>query len=1041
MNENLIDRIGDNYLTPDYKDGDTLLHTDYNEFLDIAKTAINENYHDIQKIQKGEVNVGNANKLSDAVLSRSTDGTLENDDNKIPSAQQVKGYVDGLYEELNGKNESLSLSVTNAVNTANSASSVASVAKNTADAATILVSEAKNLATSASTSAGEALKKAEDLSSTKADKTELEGLSSVEETGNKLDVSMDTSTYVITIKLLNKANSVLSTKTIDLPLETFIVGASYNELTKSIEFTLKNGTKLTVSVADIVDGLVTDEIFNNKVKELTDSIESVKTIIGKLSSLKTSNKTSIVLSINELFDMISNSEIVGEKGDTFIPSVSQEGVISWTNDGGRPNPDPVNIKGPIGNTGPQGPKGETGEQGPQGLKGDPGVDGQNGADGITPHIGDNGNWFIGDNDTGKPSRGEKGETGATGPKGPEGPQGLQGPAGKDGQSFKIVGSVNAVGDLPEPSTVEAGTAYFVGTITPRDVYVVNVKTSSWVNQGKLQGPEGPQGPKGEQGPQGVQGEKGDTGPKGETGEQGIQGPEGPQGLKGDTGLQGPKGEKGDTGATGPAGPGVVAGGTTGQVLGKASDNDYDVTWVDQTGGGESPVTYIENNSTYSPFVLGEHEPGVYVFKKQPYVKARTSNTESFLASAVDNTIYLLKTPLANDPEGTIVASFITQSLQQGRIKLSSTYVHGLTSEVSNNGRSFVHISLDEEILGTKTFYNLPKLYSEKTPTNDLEFATKKYVDDNLPVFFIEDTFSENNPFILAGKKPGIYNIFNADTSKKATMLYLKGETSNTTILHRGLYGAFVIVRDYKSAPDNSLVAMYMEGNLSYYGISKKSTQSSGLELGGPINNYSNLITSNGNSEITGLYKFTSDIPRITSTTSPSLDQHIVTKKYVDDAVANAGGGGTEPQYMVTTGSENISLSNVTYIDYALALDKVLRHSGESYFRLATGGEIEVLKDCHALVSAHVTFNIAKENNVGSIVTSINRNQEVVDPLYKVSKDVLKSGTAQYIDLSVPTMPVDLKAGDILTLNVGCSSSLSTFTSVSTIISFLSVVKL
>ena len=50
MNENLIDRIGANYLTPDYKDGDTLLHTDYNEFLDIAKTAINENYHDIQMV-------------------------------------------------------------------------------------------------------------------------------------------------------------------------------------------------------------------------------------------------------------------------------------------------------------------------------------------------------------------------------------------------------------------------------------------------------------------------------------------------------------------------------------------------------------------------------------------------------------------------------------------------------------------------------------------------------------------------------------------------------------------------------------------------------------------------------------------------------------------------------------------------------------------------------------------------------------------------------------------------------------------------------
>lgn len=36
------------------------------------------------------------------------------------------------------------------------------------------------------------------------------------------------------------------------------------------------------------------------------------------------------------------------------------------------------------------------------------------------------------------------------------------------------------------------------------------------------------------------------------------------------------------------GGGVPAGGTTGQVLGKASDTDYDTEWVDQTGGGGTP---------------------------------------------------------------------------------------------------------------------------------------------------------------------------------------------------------------------------------------------------------------------------------------------------------------------------------------------------------------------------------------------------------------------------------------------------------------------
>ena len=41
----------------------------------------------------------------------------------------------------------------------------------------------------------------------------------------------------------------------------------------------------------------------------------------------------------------------GEDGATFTPAVSEDGVLSWTNDGGLPNPEPVNIKGPPGEGG------------------------------------------------------------------------------------------------------------------------------------------------------------------------------------------------------------------------------------------------------------------------------------------------------------------------------------------------------------------------------------------------------------------------------------------------------------------------------------------------------------------------------------------------------------------------------------------------------------------------------------------------------------------------------------------------------------------
>lgn len=99
-----------------------------------------------------------------------------------------------------------------------------------------------------------------------------------------------------------------------------------------------------------------------------------------------------------------------------------------------------------------------------------------------------------------------------------------------------------------------------------------------------QGPEGPRGPEGPKGPQGEPGNNGEQGPKGDPGPQGVPGPQGdpgPQGPKGDPGEQGPEGPqgpKGDPGEQGPAGQGVPAGGTTGQVLRKTSDNDYETEW-------------------------------------------------------------------------------------------------------------------------------------------------------------------------------------------------------------------------------------------------------------------------------------------------------------------------------------------------------------------------------------------------------------------------------------------------------------------------------
>lgn len=68
----------------------------------------------------------------------------------------------------------------------------------------------------------------------------------------------------------------------------------------------------------------------------------------------------------------------GKDGATFTPALAADGTLSWSNNMGLKNPDPVNIMGPQGPQGPtgaDGAKGEQGEPGPAGPKGEPGEKG------------------------------------------------------------------------------------------------------------------------------------------------------------------------------------------------------------------------------------------------------------------------------------------------------------------------------------------------------------------------------------------------------------------------------------------------------------------------------------------------------------------------------------------------------------------------------------------------------------------------------------------------------------------------------------------
>jgi hypothetical protein len=161
-------------------------------------------------------------------------------------------------------------------------------------------------------------------------------------------------------------------------------------------------------------------------------------------------------------------------------------------------------------------------------------DGNDGADGITPTIGDNGNWYLGNEDTGKPSRGLKGdtgETGATGERGPQGPQGVrgeQGPVGPQGQAFTIKKTYATVQlMIADYDNMEVNDYVMIsGNIEQEDNAKLFTKTDiedptyKWQYLADFSGATGIQGERGPQGIQGVQGPQGIQGPQGEKGDNG-----------------------------------------------------------------------------------------------------------------------------------------------------------------------------------------------------------------------------------------------------------------------------------------------------------------------------------------------------------------------------------------------------------------------------------------------------------------------------------------------------------------------------------------
>lgn len=148
--------------------------------------------------------------------------------------------------------------------------------------------------------------------------------------GHSLTMTIDPTTYVVTLSLLDAGGTALSTQTIDLPLESVVVSGSYDADTKEVVLTLQNGSEVRFSVADLVDGLASqsaldaevqarqqaDTTLQNNINAEATARQQADTALGQ--RIDDLNATDIALSVADL-----NATNVADGMEELVENISQ----------------------------------------------------------------------------------------------------------------------------------------------------------------------------------------------------------------------------------------------------------------------------------------------------------------------------------------------------------------------------------------------------------------------------------------------------------------------------------------------------------------------------------------------------------------------------------------------------------------------------------------------------------------------------------------------------------------------------------------------
>lgn len=113
----------------------------------------------------------------------------------------------------------------------------------------------------------------------------------ISETGNKIQLLMDTSTYKIKAILKDKNNNTIDTSNeIDLPMESVVLSVTYNSTDKELVITLQNGSVTRVPLSSLISGLVNEDSLESTLEDYV-LVSDYNTAISSLETGKADKST------------------------------------------------------------------------------------------------------------------------------------------------------------------------------------------------------------------------------------------------------------------------------------------------------------------------------------------------------------------------------------------------------------------------------------------------------------------------------------------------------------------------------------------------------------------------------------------------------------------------------------------------------------------------------------------------------------------------------------------------------------------------------